>query len=206
MRPTDAGRPEQRAEPGAGTQALLKIVRSVVEDDGALQTLIDAAGSDAYWMTHQFGIERDEAGLFCERNVLRYRVFPDMVIRVGLGATTYELARALLALCALGASAEVSVDPGAETAGMKALLRHGGADGIRVLREVPDEFRARAARRGCGRIRLLGSEGGLDELAPTVYVDARPTVVSGRVELLRYLREQSVSITLHRFGSPVDNG
>jgi RHH-type proline utilization regulon transcriptional repressor/proline dehydrogenase/delta 1-pyrroline-5-carboxylate dehydrogenase len=203
-RPTDAGRPTKLAQPGDGGETLLKIVRSVVGDIEA-EALSDAARSDAYWVAHEFGIERDEACLFCERNVLRYRAFPVTTVRVGLGASAYELARTLLAQQALQSDAEVSVHPDADIAGIDVLLHRGDVEGITMVGEPSDEFKARMAGGGGRRIRLLGSEPGLHELAPAIYVDARPACVSGRVELLRYLREQSVSITTHRFGSPIAN-
>jgi len=197
---TDAGRPTKLSQPGHGAQTLLEILRPVVGDVQA-EALGDAARSDAYWMAHEFGIERDEAGLFCERNVLRYLPLSVTTVRVGLGTSAYELARTLLALQALQCEAEVSVHPDADFAGIDVLVRRGGVEGVTVVSEPSDEFRARVAKEGCRRIRLLGSEAGLHELAPAIYVDARPVCVSGRVELLRYLREQSMSITAHRFGS-----
>ena len=199
---TDAGRPTKLAEPGAGVETLLEIVRCVV-DEGQAQALSDAARSDAYWMEHEFGVERDEARLFCERNVLRYIPFPVIAVRVGLGTNAYELARTLLALHALHAHAELSLDPDAEVGGIDALLRQGDIERINVVRENNGEFRTRTAEGDWPRVRLLGSARGLEELAPATYVDACPACISGRVELLRYLREQSVSITAHRFGSPV---
>ena len=87
---TDAGRPTKLADPGVGVQTLLEIVRGVVKDEQA-QALGDAARSDAYWVAHEFGIERDQARLFCERNVMRYRPLPVIAVRVGLGASVYEL-------------------------------------------------------------------------------------------------------------------
>ena len=53
------------------------------------------------------------------------------------------------------------------------------------------------------RIRLVGEEPALQALEPRFHVDARPPVLLGRVELLRYLREQTLSQTLHRFGNVV---
>jgi RHH-type proline utilization regulon transcriptional repressor/proline dehydrogenase/delta 1-pyrroline-5-carboxylate dehydrogenase len=200
---TDAGRPTKISQPGRGAEMLLEILRPVV-GDVQTEALGDAARSDAYWVTFEFEVERDEAGLFCERNVLRYRPLPATTVRVGLGASVYELARTLLALQALHSEAEVSVHPDTDLAGIDALLRRGGVEGITVVSEPSDEFRAWVAKEGRRRVRLLGSEAGLVELAPAIFVDARPACVSGRVELLRYLREQSVSITAHRFGSPID--
>ncbi len=137
---TDAERPRKLAKPGAGAETLLAIVCCVVDDVQA-QALRDAACSDAYWVTHEFGVERDEAGLFCERNVLRYRPAPAVKVRVGPGTRTYELARTLLALRALHADAEVSVHPDAEIGGIDVLFRQGDLEGIKVVRENDEEFR-----------------------------------------------------------------
>jgi RHH-type transcriptional regulator, proline utilization regulon repressor / proline dehydrogenase / delta 1-pyrroline-5-carboxylate dehydrogenase len=59
---------------------------------------------------------------------------------------------------------------------------------------------------GAHRIRLLGADpAALAALLasgahPSVY--AEPVTAAGRIELLTFLREQSVSITVHRFGYP----
>jgi RHH-type proline utilization regulon transcriptional repressor/proline dehydrogenase/delta 1-pyrroline-5-carboxylate dehydrogenase len=57
-----------------------------------------------------------------------------------------------------------------------------------------------------GRIRLIG--GSAKEVAkalagdPDVAVYSGPVTTSGRIELLPFLAEQSISITAHRFGNP----
>jgi RHH-type proline utilization regulon transcriptional repressor/proline dehydrogenase/delta 1-pyrroline-5-carboxylate dehydrogenase len=165
-----------------------------------LASLEAAAASDAYWMAAEFGPGQDEAALFCEANVLRYRPLPSVIVRVatGPGASPLGLARVLLASVAAGVASglTVSVHPGAR-AGTSPL------PGIPVVTESADELALRLAGLPGTRVRLLGDEAGLRVLEPPVHVDARPPVLLGRVELLRYLREQTVSRTLHRFGSVV---
>lgn len=62
------------------------------------------------------------------------------------------------------------------------------------------------AGRQVHRIRLIGGDAA--ELAhalrgsPDIAVYAGPVTSSGRIELLSFLREQSISITNHRFGNP----
>ena len=64
---------------------------------------------------------------------------------------------------------------------------------------------AQLARDG-GRVRLLG--GSTTELmrlvsgSPALAVYDGEVVSAGRIELLPFLREQAVSITAHRFGTP----
>jgi hypothetical protein len=74
--------------------------------------------------------------------------------------------------------------------------------GATVISEASADLLARLAG-GPGRVRLLGSEPALAALEPAVHVDGRPPVLLGRIELLRYVREQAVSRTLHRYGNVV---
>ena len=63
-----------------------------------------------------------------------------------------------------------------------------------------------------GRVRIVGDDAAVTLAAaevvtatngsPLVAVYAGPVVSAGRVELLPFLREQAVSITAHRFGTP----
>jgi RHH-type proline utilization regulon transcriptional repressor/proline dehydrogenase/delta 1-pyrroline-5-carboxylate dehydrogenase len=57
-----------------------------------------------------------------------------------------------------------------------------------------------------GRIRLLGASASLVTAAtqgrPDLAVYAGPVLLAGRIEMLPFLREQAISITAHRFGTP----
>uniref|UniRef100_UPI00202921C0 hypothetical protein n=1 Tax=Actinotalea sp. C106 TaxID=2908644 RepID=UPI00202921C0 len=57
-----------------------------------------------------------------------------------------------------------------------------------------------------GRVRLVGGQASELTTAlggrPDVAVWDHPVTEAGRVELLPFLREQAVSITAHRFGTP----
>ena len=155
-------------------------------------------------MAHEFGIERDQARLFCESNVMRYRPLPVIAVRVGLGVSAYELGRTLLALRGLDADAEVSVHPDAAIDGIDVLLRQGGTEGIKVERESDDEFsgaggQERLATNSPSRVRVWTGPAGSRHLRG----HAASVRLGDAFELLRHLREQSVSITTHRFGSPV---
>ena len=160
-----------------------------------------AARSDAYWWATEFGVDHDEAMLFCESNVLRYRQLPGLTIRVAPGAKSLDVARLLVGAVAVGAAPTVSLDPDGEEVSRRTRLE--GLAGVSVVVESSAALAARLGRREVARVRLVGSEHGLTGLEPRIHVDARPPVLLGRVELFRYLREQTVSRTLHRFGNVV---
>jgi RHH-type proline utilization regulon transcriptional repressor/proline dehydrogenase/delta 1-pyrroline-5-carboxylate dehydrogenase len=167
-----------------------------------------AALSDQGAWDAEFSVARDVSGLLVERNVLRY--LPTAVtLRLAEGASASQLVRMLVA--AARVDAPVSISSAVPLA--EGIIRLFAADRSPVrVTEVLVESDARwHARVQSGearpsRIRLLG--GSAAALAavlggdPDVTVYAGPVTASGRIELLPFLREQSVSITSHRFGNP----
>ncbi len=79
-----------------------------------------------------------------------------------------------------------------------------GILGVKV--EGDDAFNARVARGLPARIRLIGASAGDLHHAtggsPDTAVWAGEVTEAGRIEMLPFLKEQSVSITAHRFGNP----
>jgi RHH-type proline utilization regulon transcriptional repressor/proline dehydrogenase/delta 1-pyrroline-5-carboxylate dehydrogenase len=163
-------------------------------DEAGLSFLASAARSDAHWWEREFGAEHDPSGLFCEANVFRYRALPGLALRVAADAAPRDVARALAAVAASGTRFELSVDP--RYPGAVAAHRH--------RREETAGFARRAAVAPPARVRLIGSEPlSRVDLPAATFLDARAVVADGRIELARYLREQSISRTLHRFGNLV---
>ncbi len=169
--------------------------------DEARGILLRAAASDARAWEAEFGTVRDVTGLTAERNAFRYRLAP-VVVRAEPGADAVELARVVLAGRAAGAAVEVSSSAELSAAEQAALR----AAGVELRGEDAEAFRRGLSGRRDIRIRLLGGRAQqlLTALGgrPDVAVFDGPVTESGRVELLPFLREQAVSITAHRFGTP----
>jgi RHH-type proline utilization regulon transcriptional repressor/proline dehydrogenase/delta 1-pyrroline-5-carboxylate dehydrogenase len=194
-------------EPGAAVSSVLGYLSGVVSRD-EFARLEAAARSDAYWWTEMFSREIDEASLFCESNVMRYRPLPGLNIRVAEGASLAQVSRVLLAAATAGSTYTLSVRSQPAPKGLDRSQLQSLAD--RLHRPiVAEETGALIARlqdlevSAVARVRLVGEEPGLHVLEPRFHVDARQPVLLGRVELLRYLREQTLSWTLHRFGNVV---
>jgi RHH-type proline utilization regulon transcriptional repressor/proline dehydrogenase/delta 1-pyrroline-5-carboxylate dehydrogenase len=96
-------------------------------------------------------------------------------------------------------------------------LRAAAVDTVSSAAPLPAELTALLERLGVpvvvaeepaltGRVRLVGgSAAALLERAdgnPDLAIWAGPATTAGRLELLPFLHEQSVSITAHRFGTP----
>ena len=170
-----------------------------------------ALASDALARNRLFATGRDVSGLRAERNVLRYLPVP-VTVRFASATSGHgvaELVRVLSAGLTAGST------PVASTAVvLPEPVRHALADaGVPVHVEDDaawlDRAAALAARNGPDpglRLRLIGADPAATARAvggsPDVAIHAGAVVSAGRVELLPFLREQAVSITAHRFGTP----
>jgi RHH-type transcriptional regulator, proline utilization regulon repressor / proline dehydrogenase / delta 1-pyrroline-5-carboxylate dehydrogenase len=173
---------------------------------GAAQLGLDATGleralgSDAHAWAHEFGVARDVSGLVAEKNVLRYRPVP-VTVRAEDGDAT-SLLRVVGAGVLARSHVAVSTPEPLPSAVSRLLHTHGVA--CRV--EDADAWQTTLRGDAPARVRLIGgsseafaeASGGRADIA----LYAQPVVEAGRIELLTFLREQAISITAHRFGSP----
>lgn len=164
-----------------------------VLEPGELTDLRRAAASDELAWSREFGRVKDVSGLSVERNVLRY-LPADVTVRVDDGLA--QAARVLIAAARAGATCTVSSSI-ALPAGIPHVVESAEAWQERVHDERP------------ARVRLVGGQASDTAFAvdgdPDVAIFGDPVTGSGRIELLPFLREQSISITNHRYGR-VDRG
>ncbi len=131
------------------------------------------------WAAH-FAVEHDPSGLAAESNVFRYVPYQrPVVLRLGDGATERDAQRCQAAARTAGVTLVVARDGDEE---FIARLRKLKAAKVRVLGRVDDSIYAACDEHG-------------------IPIDDAPVTSVGRVELLRWVREQSVSRTMHRYGN-----
>jgi RHH-type proline utilization regulon transcriptional repressor/proline dehydrogenase/delta 1-pyrroline-5-carboxylate dehydrogenase len=165
-----------------------------------------AALSDQLAWDAEYGMSTDVSRLGVERNIFRYRPAA-VTLRLAEGAPLGHLIRLIaagsLADSPLTISSAVPLPVGLVQSFDDALP---SAIVKSITIESDAAWLARAAQLPAGRVRLIGA----DPLAfatavagnPDITVWAGPATTSGRVELLPFVHEQSVSITAHRFGNP----
>jgi RHH-type proline utilization regulon transcriptional repressor/proline dehydrogenase/delta 1-pyrroline-5-carboxylate dehydrogenase len=204
------------AEPGTtvSLEGIADPVRRVVEaalpamDFEGFGRVRAGALSDAEaW--RELGRPRELAGLELERNVLRHRPVP-VTIRVAADAPASDLVRVLAAATIVGAPVAIST---AVPLHAQLIELFGMPDSpvavVEVLVESEVRWHARIQAGGLAttRIRLLGGDGQVLARVlhgqPRVTVHAGPVTIAGRVELLPFLREQSIRMSAERFGRPV---
>ena len=177
--------------------------------------LTRAVRADAAAWASDYGVNRDVTGMACERNILRYRPTP-VLVRAGSGTPLVDTVRVLAAGLLAGGPIGLSV---ADTL-PQPLLELLESWGIEVTGEDEASWDSRlsmvANSGGLGmRVRVLGPR---DETSaqrwarasrassgsPDVALYTGDVTPCPHSELLPFLREQAVSITNHRFGTPLD--
>lgn len=200
--------------------ALLDELRDTLEDVAAgglphpdVDTcrLLDAIASYTAWAQAEFGRVHDHFRLLGEDNFRRYLPVEPLRIRIHPDDSPFEIVARAAAARAAGCRAIVSRPPalGKRAAAVVDLLDRitdSWAGAIEFIEETDDHL-ADAVRLGqVARIRYAASER-VPEIvrkaaaAALQYVADSPVVVHGRIELLWYLREQSVTHVYHRYGN-----
>jgi RHH-type proline utilization regulon transcriptional repressor/proline dehydrogenase/delta 1-pyrroline-5-carboxylate dehydrogenase len=172
-----------------------------VRDAGDGLDLERALTSDAAAWRDRFGTATDVSGLAAERNVLRY--LPARVhVRLAAGAPVVGLLRVLGAASLTGATVTVS-----SAVELPATVRS-WLDDVRMPLTVEDDdtWLAGLSTASHDRVRLIGAPASAVAAAtggrPDLAVHDHDVTEAGRIELLPFLKEQAVSITAHRFGTP----
>ncbi|KQS08274.1 1-pyrroline-5-carboxylate dehydrogenase [Curtobacterium sp. Leaf183] len=171
-------------------------------------SLSRSLASDELAWSSLFGTARDVSGLSAERNIARYLPYPGVHVRVASALpdddAMVELVRVVAAAVRAGTTIDVS-SAGFVPPAVAALANVRSV----TASESDAAFGARIAAGPSTRVRLIGgSADAASELyaavggRPDVAVYAESVTEAGRIELLPFLREQAVSITAHRFGTP----
>ncbi|WES63174.1 bifunctional proline dehydrogenase/L-glutamate gamma-semialdehyde dehydrogenase [Microbacter sp. GSS18] len=213
-RPSAAGAPSQTLHLRGLDSRIREAIEAAQPSLGyeAFEWLRRGALSDALAWNREFGTVKDVSHLGVERNLFRYRPVPAVAVRATADAPWQALLRVVLAGIRAGTDMTVSA-----TAGVPAPVRRSLDEaGIALYVESDQEWieRMQAAHPRPPRVRLIGSETAVAKLHriladafdgdPDLAVYDSPVTTAGRLELLPFLREQSISITAHRFGNPDD--
>jgi RHH-type proline utilization regulon transcriptional repressor/proline dehydrogenase/delta 1-pyrroline-5-carboxylate dehydrogenase len=156
----------------------------------------------------EFSLQHDHFLLLGEDNFRRYLPFREVRVRIDPGDAYFDIFARAAAARAAGCRVIVSAPRDIFLPGVKLLddLTHSWAGGIEFIEETDKEL-ARAIRAGeVERVRF--SKAGvrtpvlLEAAHETgIHLAAERVSAQGRLELLWYLREQSVSHAYHRYGN-----
>lgn len=191
-------------------------------DYEAFEWLRRGALSDAIAWDREFGQVKDVSGLGVERNLFRYRPIPAVALRATADASWQAVLRVVVAGLRAGSALTLSAPVGLPAAVRRVLADEDVAVYVETdeqwLQRITADEDVRAAVADASpapppsRVRLIGPADSVAALHtavaqavggdPDLAVYDNEVTTAGRLELLPFLREQSVTITAHRFGNP----
>ncbi|MSP24969.1 MAG: aldehyde dehydrogenase family protein [Myxococcales bacterium] len=177
---------------------------SLAELDRVLAALVSYADSHA----REFGVEHDHFKLVGQDNIRRYRPVRTMRVRVHAEDSAFEVFARVLAGKTIGCRVIVSSPPKLDHPAVRlldALTESWGAS-VDFLEETDSQLAAVIAKSETHRVRYASPARVPTEVLRAVgdtgvYVARSPVLAEGRIELLWYLTEQSVSHDYHRYGN-----
>ncbi len=156
----------------------------------------------------EFGIEHDHFKLVGQDNLRLYHPVPRIHVRVHAEDTVFDVLARVIAARTVGCGVIVSSPPGLGHPALAWLTRARSSWGVSfaTVEETCAEVAVRIREGGTDRVRYAApSRVPLEVLAAVgdsgVYVARAPVVAEGRIELLWYVSEQSISHDYHRYGN-----
>ena len=211
---TDAGQPDPPRAPSSEVLATLcqDLERRAEEvpgiSAGEVARLRAAVASYAESFGVEFSEEQDHFKLVGQDNVRRYLPVRELRVRVHPDDTPFDVFARVCAGRTVGCRVTVSLSPHASSPGLKVLeeLTETWAGDIEFVEESDEQLAQVVRDRQTDRLRYAAPdrapEGVLRAAADAgVAVLRSPVLIEGRVELLWYLQEQSLSIDYHRYGN-----
>lgn len=173
-----------------------------------LVRVLGAISSYAKAFEEEFALEHDHFRLLGQDNIRRYIPVPAQRIRVHKDDSCFEILTRVCAARIAGCGITVSLPPGFESPVLTFLDVHTDSWGaaIEFVAESDEELVAIIAGGQTNRVRYASPERvPLSILRATgdtgVYIARTPVLSEGRIELLWYLMEQSISHDYHRYGN-----
>jgi|TARA_B110000881_G_scaffold221294_1_gene249945 RHH-type proline utilization regulon transcriptional repressor/proline dehydrogenase/delta 1-pyrroline-5-carboxylate dehydrogenase len=173
---------------------LADMIKALPTESEALQA---TASSYSRWWQDEFSIEHDPSALHGESNHFRYRPHPRVLVRAD-GMNDIALAQVVLAATTCGITMDISIEK--QTNLTKTMpfpvAEESEKSLIQRLPECGSQY---------GILRVVSPSHDLQRASNDAALQTITSVplANGRLELLGYLREQSVSETTHRYGNVI---
>ena len=170
--------------------------------------LLVAIRSYDRWAREEFSREHDHFRLLGQDNVRRYLPFREIRVRIHQADTFFEVAARASAAQALGCRVLISSPPDSASTAVRLLddLTDFWAGSIEFFEESDAQLEAAIRAGEVERVRFAAPNRVPLEIRHAaaeagIHLADEPVTEEGRVELLWYLREQSLSHDYHRYGN-----
>jgi RHH-type proline utilization regulon transcriptional repressor/proline dehydrogenase/delta 1-pyrroline-5-carboxylate dehydrogenase len=184
---------------------LIEKYRASLSIEG-LDEILDICGNFAYWVDKEFSKEHDYSNIRGEGNHIRYLGVKSVLLRIENSATIEEIICSIFAIKLIGATLHLSLPPEIKSSSIQMVI-----DNIPILFDDEEVFFEKENElinsiKGVERVRFLTKEPIRPNIyealsSDAIYISDEPFVEHGRVEMLHYYIEQSISDSYHRYGN-----
>jgi len=159
------------------------------------------------WHREEFSKEHDYANIRGESNIIRYRGVKSVLLRCQNGDKLHEILSSITAAKIAGATLHISLPKKIESDELAWLINN--SKNILAKEdtlELQDEDELAEAMKKVQRIRFLDQSGVTKKIYDSLkdeakHITSEPFVPHGRIELLHYFIEQSITNSYHRYGN-----
>jgi RHH-type transcriptional regulator, proline utilization regulon repressor / proline dehydrogenase / delta 1-pyrroline-5-carboxylate dehydrogenase len=203
MEPEQSTLPKERENVNEAVHTLQGFIEQNIEDANQLVLWNASIGNYAFFMNQYFKKTHDPSCLLGQDNLLKYVPYERVTLRVQPDDSLLDILRIMAAAATCNTFMEISGD----NERMQPLLQTDWEKGgmkIKAVAENEDELIQRMLKGQIKRLRLLKmpSQKLLEACAEAGCNNNIASVLAnGRLELLHYLREVSISIDYHRYGN-----
>jgi RHH-type proline utilization regulon transcriptional repressor/proline dehydrogenase/delta 1-pyrroline-5-carboxylate dehydrogenase len=173
-----------------------------------IERICAAIASYAAWNAREFGVAHDPQRLVGQDNLRHYRPVPALRVRVHPQDDPFELFARVAAARTVGCRITVSAPPGLDSKAVALLdaLTEPWAAAIEFVEESDAELAQVVRAHQTDRLRYARPQRVPLEVRRAIgdsgiYVADAPVLADGRIELLWYVTEQSISSDYHRYGN-----
>lgn len=180
-----------------------KFLRDFEFDPEQMKIWEGSIESYLFFWKYYFSKDHDPSMVLGQDNLFRYVPRNQMVLRVQPGDHLLDVLRVIVGAVICSASLEVT----AERPLLKEISTAKWLEltpGIKIVKETEERFLKRIERTSIKRVRVLSQPSAelvqaLANVGGNLLVE--PVLANGRIELLRHLREVSISNDYHRYGN-----
>ncbi|WP_373001046.1 bifunctional proline dehydrogenase/L-glutamate gamma-semialdehyde dehydrogenase [Sulfurimonas sp.] len=188
-------------------QKLEQIINEEEEYKNTLESVYKTAQGFAYWIENEFAKEHDYTNVRGESNIIRYLSVQNVLLRFENNDSLYEMVSSICAVKMSGAKLQLSIADDMRTEVTEWIKKH-----IDVLIEdndivsFEDQERLVEHIKTTKRVRFLKPSSVQENIyekivAEAIHIASEPFISHGRIELMHYYIEQSISHSYHRYGN-----
>lgn len=201
MRASQVGLPQEKSPVNEWVNNLTTFLEKLDLSAEQLGLWTGSVANYAYWWK-RMRQDRDPTKIVGEDNFFRYLPRKGIVLRIEPHSNPLDALRISAAALTCGAGLEISWSYNESKAAALNWLEL--VPVLRVIEETTEAFLSRISQGKIERVRVI------DEASPALRITAgqagvhvidAPVLANGRLELLHYLREVSISIDYHRYGN-----